>query len=53
MTMSQSRPFTAATDKYAFAQAFAGPDVRRRRAVTPAQSRTKRGLLALRRFRRA
>jgi hypothetical protein len=49
LIMSESRPFTAATNKLAYAQAFAGSDARRR----DGQRRLTLGLSALRRFHRS
>ncbi len=53
MATSESRPFTAATSKLAFAQAFAGTDVRRPSAARARQLRLTRGPALLRRLRRA
>lgn len=52
MSTSEPRPFSAATCKLAYAQAFAGPSAKRRHHVTASSPRPGRRLLALRRQRR-
>jgi hypothetical protein len=52
MSTSQSRPFSAATSKLAYAQAFAGPSARRRHDATSSSPRVGRRLLSLRPRRR-
>jgi hypothetical protein len=53
MITSGSRPFTAATSKFAYAQAFAGTNAHSRRSSRGSKHRLTRGLAALRRARRA
>ncbi|MDT4927771.1 MAG: hypothetical protein QOF92_638 [Pseudonocardiales bacterium] len=53
MITSGSRPFTAATNKLAYAQAFAGSNGQRPRAHRTTKLRLRRGLTALRRSGRA
>jgi hypothetical protein len=53
MTTPDARPFTAATSKLAYAQAFAGPEFRRRRASTGLHGSLTRAFAGLRRRRRA
>jgi hypothetical protein len=52
MTTPEPRPFTAATSKLAYAQAFAGPEFRRRRSGTTHRS-LSRAFAGLRRRHRA
>lgn len=52
MITPETRPFTAATSKLAYAQAFAGPNARRNTS-RGTQFRLTRGLAALRRPRHA
>lgn len=47
MSMSEPRPFTAATSKFAYAQAFAGPSARRH-ASRGSRVSIARGLAAFR-----
>lgn len=50
--MSGSSPFTAATSKLAYAQAFAGPNAHRRSASRGTKQRLTHALDVLRRSRR-
>jgi hypothetical protein len=52
MSTTETRPFTAATSKLAYAQAFAGPGVRRRNPASGSQLRLGRRFAILRRPRR-